>query len=243
MNGMRKVICLIATLILCLGMVAPAFAAENEFVPSIEYKDPIEIIDTDFDGEDVSPCLIISTIKQATEKTTDITQHDRDLLLSVYDLLLSGEMKLPLESKYVIRDLLDVSFRYQDCRQKPDHGNKPEILAKEGITITITFKMGIGANETIKVFIFEEGEAAARTGNQKVQGQWVPAKNVKNNGDGTLTVEFEDICPVAFVVEKDESTSPTGDIAGGYLMFLVIAMVVCAAGIVVLVSMKVRRQH
>lgn len=240
---MRKVICLITAMILCLGMAAPAFATENEFVPSIGYKDPIEIIDVEMDGEDIDPCLIVSSIKQATEKTTDITQHDRDLLLSVYEKLLSGEMTLPLEGKYVIRDLVDVSFRYNDCRQNAEHGNKPGVLEQEGITVTVTFKMGIGANEKIKVLVFMEGEGTARTGNQKVNGQWVPAKSVKNNGDGTLTVEFEDIGPVAFVVEKDESTSPTGDIAGGQLIFLAIAMAVCAVGIVVLVSMKARKSR
>lgn len=239
---MRKLICLIVAIVLCFGMVIPAFATENEFVPSIEYKYGVELMSVELDGEEIDPCLIISNIKEAKEKTTDITQHDRDLLQSVYEKLLSGEMTLPLEHKYVIRDLVDVSFRYNDCRQNPEHGDKEEILDKEGVTLTITFKMGIKANEEIKVLTFMEGEAAARTGSQKVNGQWVPAKSVKNNGDGTLTVEFEDICPVAFVVEKDETIAPTGDTAGDNLVFLVIAMVVCAAGIVVLVSMKFRKK-
>lgn len=211
-------------------------------MPSIEYKYGIEIIDVEFDGEKINPCLIVTSLKQAAEKNTDITQHDRDLLQSVYEKLLSGEMTLPLEHKYVIRDLVDVSFRYNDCRENPEHGNKPAKLDKEGITLKVTFKMGIGADEKIKVLTFMEGEAAARTGSQKVNGRWVPAKSVKNNGDGTLTVEFEDICPVAFVVEKDETIAPTGDTAGDNLIFLVIAMVLCAAGVVVLVSMKFRKK-
>lgn len=67
-------------------------------------------------------------------------------------------------------------------------------------------------------------------------------KEREEHGDGTLTVEFEDICPVAFVVEKDETIAPTGDTAGDNLIFLVIAMVLCAAGVVVLVSMKFRKK-
>ncbi len=239
---MRKLICLVAALVLCLAMMAPAFATENEFVPSIEYKDGVEIVEAIMDGEEVDPCLIISTIKQAAEKTTDINQHDRDLLQTIYDMLLSGEMTLPLENQYVIRDLLDVSFRYNDCRQNPEHGNKPEILKQEGITLTITFKMDIDADEDIKVLTFIEGEGAARSGKQKVNGQWVPAKNVKNNGDGTLTVEFEDICPVVFAVEKNDSNASTGDAVGANMAFLAVAMVACATGIVVLVSMKTRKK-
>lgn len=239
---MRKLICLIVTLVLCLSMVMPAMAAENEFVPSIEYKYGLEVIDVEFDGEKINPCLIVSSLKQAAEKTTDITQHDRDLLQRVYEMLLSGEMTLPLDYKYVIRDLVDVSFKYNDCRNNLFHTDKAGRLAEDGTTLKVTFKMGIGANEKLQVLVFMEGKAAARSGSQKVNGQWVPAKSVTNNGDGTVTVEFEDICPVAFVVEKNETIAPTGDPVGENLVFWVIAMVVCAAGIVVLTTMKFRKK-
>lgn len=41
---MKKVICLLIVLMLCLSMAAPAFAAEDDFVPSIGYKDGPKII-------------------------------------------------------------------------------------------------------------------------------------------------------------------------------------------------------
>ena len=83
--------------------------------------------------------------------------------------------------------------------------------------------MGVGKGVEVIVMVY-------------INGQWVPAEKVTNNGDGTVTVVFEDICPVAFVVEKDEADGPaqTGDVLGQDLMLWVVLMVLSMAAIVVL---------
>ena len=235
---MKKLICLFTVLVLCLSMAAPAFAAD--FVPSIDYKDGPGIVKGEQEDKDVTDCLVISTIKQAEDKVTDITQDDRDLLLQVYDELKSGDMTLPIEGRYVIRDLLDVSYKYEDCRQKEDHGNKPQQLKEEGVTLTVTLDLGIAATDNILVLSFVEGEASARTGDLSAY-QWIPAEKVVNNGDGTLTVEFEDICPVAFVTRLSDS-APTGDAARGQLGLFIGLMVLSAAAIVVLICIKSKKK-
>ena len=235
---MKKLICLFAVLALCLSMGIPAFAAE--FVPSIGYKDGPGIIKAEMSDEDVTDCLVISTIKEAQDKVTDITQDDRDLLLDVYGALSSGDMTLPIEGRYVIRDLLDVSYKYENCRQKEEHGNKPEQLKEKGVTLTVTFDLGIAATDNIIVMSFVEGDATARTSDLSTR-QWVAAEKVTNNGDGTLTVEFEDICPVAFVTKLSDS-APTGDAARGPLGLFIGLMVLSAAAIVVLICIKKKKQ-
>ncbi len=227
---MRKLICLLTVMAICLCLGVSAFAAENEFTPSIGYKDGPEILEALLDEAEVDECVIVSTIKEATDKTTDISQHDRDLLLEVYEQLKNGDMKLPIEGKYVIRDLVDVSFEYVDCREIEDHGNKPEQLKEEGVTLTITFDLGIGKDEVIDVYVYEEETVARST-----SGKWVSAKSVKNNGDGTLTVVFEDICPVAFVVKEEES-SKTGD--NSPIALFAAMMLVSAAGVATMVCIK-----
>jgi hypothetical protein len=221
---MKKVICLLIVLMLCLSMAAPAFAAEDDFVPSIGYKDGPEIIKGEQDEKDVTDCLIVTTIKEAEEKSTDITQDDRDLLLDVYDRLMNDEMTLPIECDYEIRDLVDVSYKYEDCRTAEGHGNKPEELKEEGVTVTITFDMGLCPREVLEVYVY-------------IDGQWVAVENVVNNGDGTLTVEFEDICPVAFVKTLCNA-APTGDAARNQLGIFIGLMVVSAAAIVVILCLK-----
>ena len=70
-----------------------------------------------------------------------------------------------------------------------------------------------------------------------MNGQWAPVKSVKNNGDGTVTCVFEDICPVAFCVEPHADANPpkTGDAAGGYMLNWLILLVASAAVVVVLI--------
>ena len=41
---MKKIICLLTVLLLCMSVVVPAFAAEGDFVPSITYKPNPEIV-------------------------------------------------------------------------------------------------------------------------------------------------------------------------------------------------------
>ena len=77
-----------------------------------------------------------------------------------------------------------------------------------------------------------------------VDGKWVEAKDVKNNGDGTVTVEFEDICPVAFCINRADVVGPpqTGDVAGQNIMLFAVLMVVSAAAFVTLLILR-RRMH
>lgn len=227
---MKKVLCLLISLVLCIGMVMPVLAAENNFVPSVTYKDGPGVTDATMNDEDVDDCVVVTTIEEAENKSTDISQDDRDLLLEVYEELKNGNMELPLEDDYVIRDLVDVSFEYEDCREIEEHGHKDEKLKEEGVTLTVTFELGVGPYEDVVVVAY-------------IDGQWVAIEDVTNNGDGTVTCVFEDICPVAFAVkEKSGANNPaTGDQTGNQMVFFVGAMVLSAAGIVALLATKARK--
>lgn len=237
---MKRWISIMLLLAFCLVLACPASAADDTFVPSISYKDGPDIIDGEMDGEDIKSCLIVTSIKAAAEKTTDIYQSDRDLLLSVYQQLDEGTMKLPLDGEgtlartggatkkyYVVRELVDVSFKKTPCREG-QHVHK-EWLEQENTTITITFDLGVKDTDNVMVLTY-------------VDGVWDFIESVTNNGDGTLTCVFEDICPVAFCVEKSSrDPSQTGDIEREKLMLWFVLMAVSTAAIVVLAAS--RRKH
>ena len=198
--------------LLCLCVMTPALAAENNFVPSIGYKDGPEIKKGEMNGEDVTDCLEVTSILQAEKGTTDITPGDRDLLLDVYQDLRKGDMEIPysdlfaeLDSKkMVIRDLFDVSWL---CEEHPVY------VAPAGITIELTFDLGIGANTDIYVMSYKNNE-------------WTPIVSTVNNGDGTVTCVFEDFCPVAFSVPLNAQDAPaqTGDTANLTLWFVLLSV-------------------
>lgn len=237
---MRKTICILLVLAFSLVLACPAFAAEDDFVPSISYKDGPEIIDGEMDGEDIKSCLIVTSIKGAIEKSTDIYQSDRDLLLSVYQQLSDGSMVLPMEGAgtmartggsvkkyYVIRELVDVSFKKTPCREG-EHVHK-EWLEEVKTTISITFDLGVSAETKVLVLTY-------------IDGQWEYIESVTNNGDGTLTCVFEDICPVVFCVENEsKDPSQTGDINKEKMILWFVLMAVSTAAIVVLAAS--RRKH
>lgn len=234
---MRKALVLILMLALCMSLACPAFAAEAQaFVPSITYKDAPFLISVQ-PGDDAPEaelgisCLVSTSIAQAKNGSTDITQEERDLLLDIYEQLEDGSMTLPIEGEYVIRELIDFSFKHNACRAIEEHGHKDEWLRKDGTVLEACFDLGVAANDNVIVLTY-------------IDGQWVGVKNVKNNGDGTVTCVFEDICPVVFAVseaDNDSSNAFTGDVAGQQLGLWMGLMAVCAAGIALL-TFKARKK-
>lgn len=223
---MRKVMCLIFVLIMGLTLTCPVFAAADTFVPSISYKDGPDVESAQMDDETVTDCLVVTSIKEAEEQSTDITQEERDLLLDVYDELSSGDMELPIDDgDYVIRELVDVSFKNDDC-VTPGHGHKEE-LAKDGTTVTIQFDLGVKESTEVVVMVY-------------IDGQWIAVESVTNNGDGTVTCVFEDICPVVFCVEADAEDTPvkTGDMDGRNLILWFALMAASFCGILALVFLR-----
>lgn len=217
---MRKMIVLAMALMLCMAMVLPVCAQNQEFVPSITYKGGLEVIEAEMNDEDLGDCVVVTSIKEAEEKTTDISQEARDLLLDVYEKLKDGTMELPLEKDHVVVELVDISFKENAC-VKADHGHK-EWLQEKGNTITVKLgKMNKGMKLVVLCYI---------------DGQWIRVEDVTDNGDGTYTCVFEDFCPVAFCVEADtmEEIPATGDNGNVFLWLAVmLAAAVALAGVLV----------
>lgn len=227
---MRKVFSVMIALLLCVSMVLPA-AAAGKFVPSITYKSSPKItgaaiITADGAEEKLGKsCVVVTSIEEARDNSTDITQEERDLLLEVYDKLSNGEMTLPLEEDYVIRELVDVSFADKACRALESHGQKAEKLKEEGVTLTMNFQLKLKKNVELNVLTY-------------IDGEWVAVEDVKTNNDGSVTCVFEDICPVAFAVKETAETSPyTGDAVGQNIGLWIAVMVVSLVGMVAVVTL------
>lgn len=221
---MKKVIC--ALLALVLSVMLPISAFATEFVVSVGYKDhpevdfPVDLLDEDGNkiGEIDEGCLVITSVAEV-EDSDEIPEDAREELLEVYKQLTDGTMTLPYDEDgdYVIRDLIDVSLICTD-------GHK-ELVEQDGVYIEITFDLGVVSGEEVIVMVY-------------VDGKWEEVPQVTNNGDGTVTVLFEDICPVTFSVKSDSHTPPaqTGD-TSGVVMWMGL-MAVSAAALVALVVFR-----
>lgn len=235
---MKKVICLITAVMLCISLASFAFAAEVEFVPSISYKGAPSIVEITDDkgnpaigaivnanGETIgylqSDCLLITPIAEANT-STKIPADAKATLLSVYDQLNKGTMKLPYgknvdADKMIVRDLFDVSWM---CTEHP------AIVEPKGVTVTITFNIGVDANTDVVVMSYKNNT-------------WAEIVSVKNNGNGTITCVFEDFCPVAISVPvPGQGPDDTGDKAD--ITLWVTLLTVSALAVVALVVLRRR---
>lgn len=197
---MKKVLTVAIVLVLCLMIAVPVAAANGTAVnspetfeifftgTSMESSNLVEFGLTEEMVENLDSCIVITTIEQAEKKTTDITQEERDLLLETYAGLEDGSVKLPVEG-CTVRELVDISFKHNACRAVEAHGHKDEALKQEDATLTMRVNIGVGADEKVCVMTF-------------VDGQWAEIEEAVNNGDGTVTCVFEDLCPVAFAVKE-----------------------------------------
>lgn len=237
---MKKVVCLITALMLCVSAIGLAIAADVEFVPSITYKGAptiMEITDdqgnpaigsiTNANGEKAGylagDCLLITPLAEA-ETSTKIPTAAKETLLSVYDQLEKGTMKLPYgkdvdADKMIVRDLYDISWL---CTEHPS------IVAQPGVTVTLTFNLGVEANTKVVVMTY-------------INNTWSEVVSVKNNGDGTITCVFEDFCPVAISVPAPGGGSAdTGDKSD--VMMWAVLLAVSATALVVMVTLRRREQ-
>ena len=204
MKDMKKVISLITALVLCFTMACSVFAVES-FVPSISmdnYRFVVPVNETvtavirnakgeaiDFVGDD---CLIVITIAQALDKSVTVPEDMRQELIEVYDALNDGTMKLPydkLDTKYKAKD-----FEIRDLAAAQLCEYHTKLLAEEGVTIDITFDLGVGPNEDVYVMTY-------------INEEWDPIVKVVNNGDGTVTCTFEELCPISFSVAEKPLTA------------------------------------
>ena len=221
---MRKIICLLCVLVLCMGLACPVFAAQNTFVPSITYKDTPDIDDAQMGEDKGSDCLVVSSIDDARAAGSTVTEEQKELL-DLYAKLENGSMKLPLDGSFVIRDLISVTFDQVGCID-PSHGHE-EWLAEPGNCIDLTFDLGVSRGTDVQVLVYKDG-------------QWTPAEKVVNNGDGTVTCTLEDLGTIAFCVENAKDIPKTGD-SGVILWVAIMAACAAAAVAVLLVSRKSRK--
>lgn len=226
---MKKILSLMMVLVLCLSMSVTALAADN-YVPSIgDKQEPDIVVDGDVvatiekypDGtilDDVTvqdACLIVTSVATAQAGTNNIPADAKALLLDVYQKLVDGTMKIPYEdlgkdpSAMEIRDLFDVTLLCEEHTKQLEEGN----------VLKVTFDLGVKSGEAVYAMVY-------------VDGQWKKVPSCVNNGDGTVTVKFSQICPVVFCVEAKTPPVQTGDanrntvaIYGGVLAVSAAAMV------------------
>lgn len=244
---MRKILCMLTVLLLCMSMVFPVFASEGSFVPSITYKPEPKIVPVvDENGNEalgrilnsegevvdyVEPdCLLVTPIAHVWDEEIEVSDEVEKLLLFVYDGLNDGSMEILYDkheadldpANMVIRDLFDARWGCED---------HPLMLEPEGVVLELTFDLGVVADAQIFVQTYDE-----------VTKEWSPIVKTVNNGDGTVTCTFEHLCAIEFSMPLAATVVPTEQVEKANIMPWIILLIVAAAAVVGVVVAKNKKK-
>ncbi len=249
---MKKRICLLVVLILCLSIAIPAVAEEDGFVPSITYKPNPELVPVE--GEDGEAyigvirnkegeivdyvghgCLLITPIAHVWDEEIMVPSDVERLLIKVYEALKDGSMKIPYEkheadlnpANMVIRDLFDARWLCEEHRI---------MLEEEGYTLELTFELGVIAEAQIFVMTYDEPA-----------DEWSPIVKTVNNGDGTVTCTFEHLCAIEFSMPVAAASAPADNAQVSNTqtpnaLLWIIALILALIGVIIVLIPKNKKK-
>ena len=256
---MKKVIAIFITVILVLSIGTTAFAAE--FTPSVvekeaptvvpptqgqikeEIKEQIKeentiavVVHTESDNvaHELSHSELVVTSVAKVDESNKIPQEAKEDLEQAYKDLADKNKKLddviPAEvtkaiteevkkelgeektvNDLIVRDLFDVTLLDDEAH---------ETLIDDEHHLLLTFNLGIKNDEYVTAIKFNPST-----------DKWETIRDVVNNGDGTVTCEFDHLCPIAFLVEDTADSAQTGDDSVSLYVWIAIAAV--ASGLIV----------
>lgn len=204
---MKKLVSLVLALVLCLSMAciasATAFTAsvESKSAPTVvkiettESESAVAVLTGDVPEEMalVPEVFLIVTAVADAETSESIPEDSAQALLEVYEGIQDGSIQVPFEEldpenaeNLVVRDLFDISWTDEE------QNDFAQLLENEDVSLEITFAMEIEADAKVYVMVYKNDT-------------WSQIEQVTNNGDGTITCVFNHLCPVAVIVEADET--------------------------------------
>lgn len=204
---MKKTVLTITVLLLVLALVSPVMAstltpsATAKPAPTVKGKtnDNGETVFAEIKKADGSVVQITESIAvTALSETANAPAEVATALNEAYEEISAAE-----DVPTIATDIMEVApgvfgsnVKAEDLvvRDLFDLSVPEDAVPKDGSTLTITFENS--SNDPLLVII-------------KCSDKWttIPSENVVNNGDGTVTVTFSELCPIAFVV-KGEASAP-----------------------------------
>lgn len=240
---MRKLISILIVVTICVTLAVPAYATENEFVSSITYKPVPDIIPVeddqgkeaigvlrDADGNVVAylghECLKITPVADALDEEKSVEKEIRNRLLFVYNGLNDGTVGVPYDgdlekNNVAVRDLFDIVWICEEHKA---------LFEQEGVTLDITFDLGIMEDVNICVMTYDEAN-----------GTWESIVKAVNNGDGTVTCTFAHFCVVAFSMITPVAAAATST-SGGSIAIWIVLFLLAAIAVAVILILKNRKK-
>lgn len=244
---MKKLALCLMTLIMCVCMLAPVSATNDDYVPSVTYtstelvtiglsEDGQEIVGyiVDKDGKVLSVayrgCVRVDSLEEALDEESNIADSVRKLLIDLYNQFLNNEVKLS-ENSVGLNEWVAEKFGEENNADnlvirdlfdiQVHHEECNNWLEQEGTTIDLTLDVDMEKDSVFQVIRFKDGK-------------WELLEKVVNNNedddpenDGTITITSERYCPVAVVVPGEMNDGTT---SGFNIWYAIIALIIAFIG-------------
>ncbi len=239
---MKKAISLILSVIMALSLGVAAYAAEGDFRPSVPSKDHPTVVPQFLNGISFD-ALILDENNEVIEGIHIVTEErpDGEIIVTAYSEIEVADERVNvvyMETSYqevldarslkelneiipvgmIVRDFFDITLvgTYQD-------------IFKEGKKLQIRFDIGAELKEKIMALT----RCSDETG-------WQFVESVTVNPDGTVTVIFDELCPVIFLTEKSDAVqSPaTSDMSTAVLWTLAVVFGMGSVCMIIAASKK-----
>ncbi len=202
---MKKAISIVMAIMMILSIGISAFAANGDFRPSVESKGVPVIVPQEHNSELYDALVlgqsneVIEGLKVVSEETPDgeiivtayseIEEADPRVNVvymeksykEVLDAQSLQELEATIPEGMVVRDFFDVTLV-----------GTYATMFDEGKKLSIKFDISADANEKIMVLTRCSDESG-----------WQFVESINVNEDGTVTVVFDELCPVIFLTDAE----------------------------------------
>jgi LPXTG-motif cell wall-anchored protein len=224
-----KKIRLFATTLLIVGLLASnVFAAESNFVSSVESKEAPTVVEATkevvVDGEKVTVDVVVTAASEADDKDTheDISEALKDAKKDLTEVKSLDELKTA-DGGTIKEDLEKAVDQFNKSISVPSTGTTTETkqYKADDLVVTDLFDVSlvdsngniIEPDEDNPVTLtfktsFKSDDIVIVLHNKET-GKWevIDSDKVKVNDDGSVTVEFTSFSPIAFLSVVDDATA------------------------------------
>lgn len=241
---MKKALSIVLSIIMVLSLSVVAFAADNDFRPSVPSKDHPVIVPQDHGGMSFDALILdenneviegihIVTFKRPDGKVIITAYAEKEIADKRVDVVYfetTYQEILGARSLQELNELIPLGMVIRDYFDITLVGTYKDIF-KEGKKLQIKFDLGVELKEKIMALTRCSDESG-----------WEFVESVTVNPDGTVTVVFAKLCPVIFLTEDTGAVqSPaTSDFAATALWSLA---VIFGVGSVCMIAVSKKRSR
>lgn len=260
-DSMKKILSILMVMLFIVSMMLPFAAGDDSFTPSVEKKEAPELVEKEYTNPSTGSSIryVADILFNHDEMEIDIDRVPvPDVWVTAYGEkdAASETVKTDLEIAYE-----EVSRVSSFTELNPDIERVVhEINPKADVDSLVAYELfDLTLSDEYMELLLESGNNMARftmdiglrpdepapivMHRSKTSGKWlvVEPKYVKNNGDGTVTIDFFELCPVIFLRVTAETSGGSEGFRISLLTIILLLLILILLLIILHLAISLRK--